>query len=342
MEVTKVSFLFSLVVSLLIYHKRENLPGALIVPGSVLLLMAAPVELGVVFLSVSFAFVIYRYLIQGYIFKDKVFTRRETILVTVFLSLVFTVLIYAVLDLFFKSLFFGVVGIVTAGMLAEKLDRSWGRFDALEIGKSFLVAMILTLGFHLILLFLARNYLPVDYREFLNRSFQIDGLSRFSAVAMYVLFFVTILINYVLTKYYNFQFTGLIVGAYWGLIIFHPVYFLLTVISIGGGYWVVKFLSSYAFMYGFRVFVFTILLCASIFSFLQHFIASYFDHQFEVFFGMNIAIFALCGVTTQGLFQDGFKPTIKSQVILVAFLVPIILILKLIAQVGGWQLNFFS
>ena len=335
MEIAKISYLFSLVISLLVYHKRSNVPGAIIVPGSLLLLAGNPIELLIAVFSVLFVSVAY-FVIEKVFLRNKIFTTKEKVLIMTALSLFSTITIYAVLDLLFSSVVFGIIGVVASAMIAERINR---KYDV-EVLKSFVIAMALTLVSFLAFNFLAHNYLSDTYIEFLNRAFEINGINRASSIAMYILFFIAVAVHFVLSKFYNFKFAGFIVGIYLGILFFHPVYLLITIISIVIGYFAVRYLSNHTFLYGFRSFVIAMLVCASIFSFVQHLIAYFFDYQFSVFFGMNIAIFALCGIITQSMFQDGVKQTLKGTLIMNAFIVPVIFVMFFVGRLYGWDLSF--
>lgn len=335
MEVAKISYLFSLVISLLIYHKRQNVPGAIIVPGSLLLLFGNPLELAISIFSIFFISVIY-FLLEKIFFKNKIFTNKEKVLIMTTLSLFSTITIYAILDILFTSITFGIIGVVASAMIAERIDR---KYDV-EVLKSFVLAMFLTLISFLFFNFLAHNFLPESYVNFLNRAFDIKGDNRISSIAMYILFFIAIVVHFIFSKYYNFKFAGFIVGVYLGILFFNTIYLLITIISILAGYLIVNYMANYTFMYGFRSFVIAMLVCASVFSFIQHLIAYVFDYQFSVFFGMNIAIFALCGVLTQSMFQDGIKESLKGTLIMNAFIVPIVFLMLFISRLNGWDLSF--
>ncbi|MCK4635872.1 MAG: hypothetical protein KAT32_03335 [Candidatus Moranbacteria bacterium] len=335
MEIAKIAYLFSLVISLLVYHKRNNIPGAIIVPGSLLLLFGNPLELLIVLFSIFFVSIFY-FVIQKVFLKTKILTTKEKVLIMTALSLVSTITIYAIFDILFSSVVFGIIGVVASAMIAERIDR---KYDV-EVLKSFALAMILTLLSFLLFNFLAHNFLSESYIDFLNNAFDINGMNKISSIAMYILFLVAIVVNFVLSKYYDFKFAGFIVGIYLGILFFHPIYFFITTISILTGYFIVRYLAKYTFLYGFRSFVIAMLICASTFSFLQHLIAYFFDYQFSVFFGMNIAIFALCGVLTQSMFQDGVKQALKGALVMNIFVIPIIFVMLFLSRLYGWDLSF--
>lgn len=336
MEVIKIAYLASLIISLLVYHRRNNVPGAIIVPGSILLIAGYPLDLIIMFAAIFFTFFAYSCL-QRFVFRNKIFLPKEKMLIMTLLSLVFTMAIYIVLNTFFQSITLGIIGIVTSAMIAERIES--GK-KSLEVLKSFLIAMTLTLLLYLMLNFLAHTYLPSQYVDFLNHSYDIGGLDRNSSIILYIIFLLTILINFIMTKYYNFQFTGLIIGAYLGILVFHPIYLLLSIISIMTGYVLINFLVKHMFLYGFRSFVMSILLCASVFSLLQHILAYYFGYHFNVFYGMNIAIFVLCGIISHDMLQKGFKAVTKASLIMGALIFLVILAIQLICRANGWTLTF--
>lgn len=305
-ELFRLTFVASLVISLIVTQQKKNVPIGIIAPGTIILLAGYPFKLLMVFL-ISLLVYGTAWIIQKYLLPHHIFAAREKLLMFVLLSVAYSFIFSAVSVLSIEVLTAGSIGIVLPAMIAENLTK------ARRIARisSFLIATLATGIFFVVIKFLANLVLSPAYKAELNLLYPpTPELATQSIMVMYLLFAVATLFNIVLYRKMRFKSSGLLLGAYLGLLLFQPTQIVFIMFVILLSFLVIKNLFPHTMLYGYRIFVVAILIVSSFYSMAELLSFQLTHGTFHPFLGMHIAGIVVCGLLVSELLQHGYKKVV--------------------------------
>lgn len=302
-EIARLIYLISMVVSLFIYQKRENLPGGIIVPGTLVLLIPYPLKLLIVISSVFIIIVTFRFL-EKTVLKGVILTLKQKTLLRVIISTLVSSTATIILSSTYPSYDIAILGIVTPALLATQMEKK----NRKDVFVSIVIATTITLLLYVSLKLLVLNLSSDSYISFANNIYSNSFPSDLTSVTILnFLFLIVSIINFLLHYKYKIRSVGMMISTYVGIFLLQPLHllFILAVVILSSFF--IRLIYKHTLIFGYRIFVLSSLIAALIYSVLELAIVIFSDHSFIPFSGLNLAGIILAGILTSELFQYGFK-----------------------------------
>ena len=302
-EIVKTTFILSLIITLIVYHKRRNIPVGMIAPGVILLLLGYPSKF-VLVLAISGLVYLTQKFLHKYILTRTILVQREKTLLCVLLSIIYSLIAFFIFKSTFNLLETGAVGIVLPAMIAISLTRA-NKFESI---KSLIIASSTTIFSFIVIKLAAVTFSPDYYKNYLDILYpRINILDNISVLVMYVLFSVATIYNFILFRVAKLKSVGLLLGAYLGLLFFQPVQLLFVAIVTTMAYLIVAVINKHVMIYGYRILVLSSVVVSVVYSVIERVAFSLSQGTFHAFIGLYIAGILICSLIVSESIQYGYK-----------------------------------
>lgn len=315
-EIIKIVFVLSLIISLFVYHKFHNIPVGIVAPGMILLLLGYPNKLFLV-LAISALVYVSAIFLQKYIFSHTILASREKVLLFVLLSTIYSLLAFLLFNSTLDLLTTGTIGIVLPAMISDSLtkDNKWQSMKSLGIATFFTIVSFVFIKLLGTILFSA------SYKQYLDYLYPTKHiLDNVSIFAMYILFGIATVYNFIIYRYAKLKSVGLLLGAYLGLLFFQPEQLLFIAVITIISYLIIASIHKHVMIYGYRMFTLSAIIVAFIYSIVERLAFYYFPGTFYSFVGLNIAGILIGSLLVSEAVEVGYK-----KATLVTFLMAIIM-----------------
>ncbi|MBI4127876.1 MAG: hypothetical protein HY459_02265 [Parcubacteria group bacterium] len=337
LEVMRTTFLFSLVISYFVYYKRGFIPGGLIVPGILVLLLATPLKLLLV-IGISLAVAITYGVLVRTLAREHIILPDERLLILVLLALSFASLASWFTRIEWETAGLGHLTMVAPALIAERLSER----NRWESTKAFLVAVGLTAAFLFLVRIVILPYLPSAYVSFMNGLYSSYHEVEIMPIGwLYFFFGLATFISYILLRVFKIRAVGILASAYLGMIASEPLQLLFVATVVGLAGMMMALFARMLMLAGYRRLVLTALVTGMVYPLVEMLFLVVTPRNFVPFFGLPIAGIMISAIVVNELIRPHRRKVLLGSTVMggtMALATLAILVIRHIPAFAGFSL----